>query len=95
MSVINEALKKAQKEKEYRELEFAGALASGARKRIFPPGSFLFYSLAFIAVILLAFISYSWLKSKSDKTEALSEFHAPNPIKDITEMLLALRDARW
>ena len=59
MSVINQALKKAQKVKESRNIEFSGMIASGERKGTIRLGNIILYPLFFIILMLFLFILYS------------------------------------
>ena len=61
MSTINEALKRAQKERDTRYEKYSGVRSANRKERSsFPGRSFWWTSLALI-IIFLAFASYSWL----------------------------------
>jgi tetratricopeptide (TPR) repeat protein len=67
MSHINEALRKAQKDRDARSLEYTGILSSRKEeKRTFWRRALLWSSLLLI-FILLAFTSYSWWDSRGKK----------------------------
>ena len=77
MSHINEALKKAQKERDARYLKYTGILsARGKDRRVFG-GRALWLTSLLIIVILLAFALYSWLDFKGNKTVPASEALRP------------------
>lgn len=82
MSVINEALKKAQKEKETRDSDIAWALASGGRKGNIQPGRLAFLSLILIAAVIILFRQYSFLNQRSDELAALSQPVMPDAGKE-------------
>ncbi|NNG06716.1 MAG: tetratricopeptide repeat protein [Desulfobacteraceae bacterium] len=68
MSHINEALRKAQKDRDAHSLEYTGFLSSRKEeKRIFWRRALLWSSVLLI-LILLAFTSYSWWDSRGQKT---------------------------
>ena len=70
MSHINEALRKAQKDRDARSLEYTGILSSGKeQKRTFWKRALLWGSLLLI-FILLAFTSYSWWDSRGKRSLA-------------------------
>jgi tetratricopeptide (TPR) repeat protein len=70
MSHINEALRKAQKDRDARSLEYTGILSSRKEeKRTFWRRALLWSSLLLI-FILLAFTSYSWWDSRGKKSLA-------------------------
>ena len=65
MSYINEALKKAQKEKDALYAKDNNRFHSAPRKgTIFFSRRWLWMTSLFLALILLAFTSYSWLDSR-------------------------------
>ena len=73
MSYINEALRKAQKQRETHPQEYSGVISRPARKgRFFPRHSVLWISVVFIS-ILLAFAVYSWLDSKAPANTSKAE----------------------
>jgi tetratricopeptide (TPR) repeat protein len=61
MSHINEALKKAQKERDVRFLTYRGILAASGRKRRILSGKTIWWAFPLIIVIFLAFFYESWL----------------------------------
>jgi hypothetical protein len=68
MSHINEALRKAQKDRDAHSLEYTGFLSSRKEeKRTFWRRALLWSSVLLI-LILLAFTSYSWWDSRGQKT---------------------------
>ena len=69
MSYINEALKKAQKEKDALYAKENNRLHSATRKgKLFFSRRWLWMMSLFFALILLAFTSYSWLDSRETET---------------------------
>jgi len=70
MSHINEALRKAQKDRDARSLEYTGILSSRKeQKRTFWKRALLWSSLLLV-FILLTFASYSWWDSRGKKSLA-------------------------
>jgi tetratricopeptide (TPR) repeat protein len=61
MSHINEALKKAQKERDVHSLRYSGILAASGRKRRILSGRTILWAFPLIIVIFLAFFHDSWL----------------------------------
>ncbi|HUU39452.1 MAG TPA: tetratricopeptide repeat protein [Desulfatiglandales bacterium] len=77
MSYINEALKKAQKEKDSGFLKYGRLLAvNGKDKKVFRGKTILLGSLG-IVLIFLAFTLYSWLDFKGSNTVAVPEPQKP------------------
>lgn len=77
MSYINEALKKAQKEKDNRHLDYGGLLETGRKSgRVFKVKTLLWASLGII-LIFLAFTLYSWLDFKGTNTVTVREHEKP------------------
>lgn len=77
MSYINEALKKAQKERDALYLKYTGILsARGKGRRVFGWRALWVTSILFM-VILLAFASYSWLDLRGQRTSASTERERP------------------
>lgn len=70
MSHINEALKKAQKERDSRSFGYTGILLAGGRVRRRIGGRLLWGSLLLLGLILVGFTSYSWLDSRHKRTPA-------------------------
>lgn len=62
MSTINEALRKAQKDREARYLKYSGILASSEKEKRFWGNRTIWW--IFPLFILLAFTSYTWLNSQ-------------------------------
>lgn len=65
MSTINEALQKAQKDREARYLKYSGILAASEKEKRFLDNRAIWW--IFLLLILLAFTSYTWLDSKDQK----------------------------
>ena len=79
MSTINEALKKAQKEKDTRYQKFSGSLsARGRERRLFRHRPLLWTSLTLI-IIFFAFTAYSWLDFGVLQTPVTSESQINTP----------------
>jgi tetratricopeptide (TPR) repeat protein len=68
MSHINEALKKAQKDRDVRSLRYSGILAASGRKRRIFSGRTILWAIPLIIVIFLAFFYDSWLDFTSSQT---------------------------
>ena len=73
MSHINEALKKAQKERDVHFLRYNGILAASGRRRRIPGGKTFLWALPLIIVIFLAFFYDSWLDFTASQTPEPSE----------------------
>ncbi len=73
MSHINEALKKAQKERDVRSLRYSGILAASGRKRRILSGKTIWWTFPLIIVIFLAFFYDSWLDFTTLQTPEPSE----------------------
>ena len=67
MSHINEALRKAQKDKDARSLAYTGILSSGKEPKRKSGKRALLWGALFLILILLAFTAYSWWDSKGQK----------------------------
>lgn len=67
MSHINEALRKAQKDRDARSLKYSGILSSGKEGKKTSWRRALFWGALFLILILLAFTSYSWWDSRGQK----------------------------
>jgi len=65
MSTINEALQKAQKDREARYLKYSGILTASEKKKKFWGNRTIWW--VFPLLILLAFTSYTWLDSKNQQ----------------------------
>lgn len=77
MSHINEALKKAQKERDARYLKYRGILlARGKGRRVFG-GRAVWGTLVFLIFILLAITSYTWLDSRGQRAPVPSKSKQP------------------
>ena len=68
MSHINEALKKAQKERDVHSLSYSGILAASGRKRRILSGKTIWWTFPLIIVIFLAFFYDSWLDFPASQT---------------------------
>jgi tetratricopeptide (TPR) repeat protein len=68
MSHINEALKKAQKDRDVHSLRYSGILAASGRKRRIFSGRTILWAIPLIIVIFLAFFYDSWLDFTSSQT---------------------------
>jgi tetratricopeptide (TPR) repeat protein len=83
MSFINEALKKAQKEKDTHYIEYNGSLTAGRKKRGISggiSGSRLFWSSLFIiALLIIGFFIYSILNSGEDQLKVAEENEQTRP----------------
>ncbi len=73
MSHINEALKKAQKDRDVRSLRYSGILAASGRKRRILSGKTIWWTFPLIIVIFLAFFYDSWLDFTTLQTPEPSE----------------------
>lgn len=84
MSYINEALKKAQREKDALYLKYSGILSSRGKDREIFKGRVLWGTLALFSAILLAFGAYSWFNTPEKRVSAsamkLDERGQPSPI---------------
>lgn len=77
MSYINEALKKAQKDRDILHIQYSGLIEESRKeKRTFGNKAFR-YSLLLLILILLVFTSYSWLDLPDGKTVSTPEFKSP------------------
>ncbi len=83
MSYINEALKKAQREKDALYLKYSGILSSRGKAREIFKGRVLWGALAFLSAVFLAFGAYSWLNAPEKRVSAsamkLDERGQPSP----------------
>ena len=73
MSHINEALKKAQRDRDVHSLRYSGILAASGRKRRIFSGRTILWAIPLIIVIFLAFFYDSWLDFTSSQTPEPSE----------------------
>ncbi len=73
MSTIHEALKKAQKERDGRVAPYGRLMSSRERVTRFTPKGWGFCVAGVLLVVLLAFVSYSWL----DFTDPSETTHRP------------------
>ncbi len=79
MSHINDALKKAQKERDARYLKYGAALAMmGKEKGVFR-GKTIWWSLLLFILIVIALVSYSSLDSRDRQTPVTSELRYEEP----------------
>jgi Flp pilus assembly protein TadD len=77
MSYINEALKKAQREKDALTEKYSGFLAARREQKKALRGRPLWWTSSIPALILLAFVVYSWLDSSGSKTTSASKEAIP------------------
>ncbi len=77
MSYINEALKKAQREKDALAAKYSGFLAARREKRKGLRGRPLWWTSLVVVLILLAFVFYSWLDSRGPDTTSASKGVSP------------------
>jgi tetratricopeptide (TPR) repeat protein len=77
MSYINEALKKAQKEKDALAARYSSFLASRREKRRGSTGRLICWISVIVILILLAFGLYSWLDSKGTETTSVAKKAIP------------------
>ena len=70
MSYINEALKKAQREKDALYLKYSGILSSRGKDRQIFKGRVFWGTLALLSAIFLAFGAYSWLNTPEKQVSA-------------------------
>ena len=70
MSYINEALKKAQREKDALYLKYSGILSSRGKDRGIFKDRVLWGTLALLSAIFLAFGAYSWLNTPEEQGSA-------------------------
>lgn len=82
MSHINDALKKAQKERDARYLKYGSILStSGGEKGLFR-GRIIWWSVFLFILFVVAFLSYSSLGSKGRKNPVISELrHDERPAR--------------
>jgi tetratricopeptide (TPR) repeat protein len=73
MSHINEALRKAQKDRDAHALKYTGILSSGKEKKRTFWRRALFWGALFLILILLVFASYSWWDSRGKQILAPSD----------------------
>jgi tetratricopeptide (TPR) repeat protein len=77
MSYINEALKKAQREKDDLAAKYRGFLAARREKSKGLRGRPLLWSSLIVVLILLAFALHSWLDSRGPETSSASKGVSP------------------
>jgi tetratricopeptide (TPR) repeat protein len=70
MSYINEALKKAQREKDALYLKYSGILSSRGKDRKVFKSRTLWGTLVVFSAIFLAFVAYSWLNTPEKRVSA-------------------------
>ena len=73
MSHINEALRKAQKDRDASSLKYSGILSSGKEAKRTSWRRALFWGALSLILILLAFTSYSWWDSRGQQILASSD----------------------
>ncbi|MBN2061315.1 MAG: hypothetical protein JW882_12955 [Deltaproteobacteria bacterium] len=71
MSVINEALKKAQQRKEIRDIEFARVLSSAKGNSKIPSGRIIFYSVILVSALFFMFRPYQFWDTGNDEPAAV------------------------
>ena len=77
MSYINEALKKAQREKDALAARYSGFLAARREKRKGLRGRLLRWTSLIVILILLAFVIHSWLDSRGPETTSAAKGVSP------------------
>lgn len=77
MSYINEALKKAQREKDALAARYSGFFAARREKGKGLRGRPLWWTSLIVILILLAFVLYSWLDSRGPETTSASKGVSP------------------
>jgi tetratricopeptide (TPR) repeat protein len=77
MSYINEALKKAQREKDALNAKYSSFLAARRENKKALGGRQLLWTFTIVAFILLAFGVYSWLDSSGSETTSASKSATP------------------
>ncbi|MBW2311126.1 MAG: tetratricopeptide repeat protein [Deltaproteobacteria bacterium] len=77
MSYINEALKKAQREKDALAAKYSGFLAARRKKGKGLRGRPFLWSTLIVALIMLAFVLHSWLDSRGTETTSASKGVSP------------------
>ncbi|MFC1867519.1 tetratricopeptide repeat protein [Thermodesulfobacteriota bacterium] len=80
MSYINEALKKAQKERDTLHIQYSGVLEGSRKERRTFGNKGFWYSLLLLILIFLVFTSYSWLDLPDSKIFSTPEFKSPAKI---------------
>ena len=89
MSYINEALKKAQKEKDARYLNYGRLLEVGGRSRKVFSGKIILWASLGIFLIFLAFTLYSWLDFNGKNTVIVQE--PKKPVKSVKPKVVKSR----
>lgn len=77
MSYINDALKKAQREKDALAARYSGFLAARKKKRKVLRARPVWWASLIVILILLAFALYSWLDSRGPETTSASKRPSP------------------
>ena len=80
MSYINEALKKAQKDKDTGYIKYRGVLAASGKGKGTFGNKAVYCSLLILLLILLVFISYSWLDFSSERTPEITDYKAQQQV---------------
>ena len=81
MSYINEALKKAQKQRESYSQDYGGVISGPARKGGFFPGSSIMWISVIFLFILFAFALYYWFDYKAPAITSTSEHKLKKVLK--------------
>jgi tetratricopeptide (TPR) repeat protein len=80
MSYINEALKKAQREKDALSARYTGFLAARKERTKALRRRSLWWTSLIAVLILLAFMGYTWLDSKGTETQSASKDLGPQTV---------------
>jgi len=89
MSYINEALRRAQREKDAGNYKKRGILSKTGRKSVFMSGRWIGVGIAFL--ILLAFALYSWLDFKGETFQPVSKIKE-SPATPLIEPITSAND---
>jgi tetratricopeptide (TPR) repeat protein len=81
MSHINEALKKAQKERDARHLTYKGLFAARGKKRRTVSGKVLWWTLACLVLMVLVFKYNPWMGDTATQTSTESENNIKKPVQ--------------
>jgi len=80
MSYINEALKKAQREKDALAAKYSGFFAARREKKRFFRRRPFWWTSSIAAFIFLAFVAYSWLDSRGPETRSATKRSIPQSV---------------
>lgn len=69
MSIINDALKKAQRQKEYNITGYHGAYVAGSKNHSLPLGKVFLYSVLFLSIGVLTISSYRFINIRQMQRE--------------------------